>query len=162
MKRVLLIAVAVLMITVVNVSAFDAISSGSVGLLTRQGDASVIAYTVGFEAPLVTKSSAGYTLKLEPTYMYSSSGLQEVQVFRLYATNYKTLWSNTAKTLDFYIALGGGTWNFIQTGDDIMYGALIAKTGMEYKKVSFDLAIEVCQFPGDDFIMPTFGITFNP
>jgi hypothetical protein len=163
-----------------SAQAFDTIGAGSFGWLTQNGSGSVIAYSVGANVPIVSKTSSGFTLKNETTYLYSDGFSNiEVQALRTYLVAEKDVLSGSHRVPDpkvvgatvdqldwrLFFGAGSGTWDFIKTGtssaSDQVYGAVTFRLGGEYKGFILQAAVDLVQIEGPDIIAPQIAFAFD-
>lgn len=153
--RKLLFSVLVLILCSSITYAFDAASSIGVGAMMQAGQPTSVAYSVGFSAPVVTKSEAGYTLINQTDYLYSPYS-DNVKAVRIYAINQKNIF--TRQTWTMYGGLGSGVYQFIDDENSQTYGTVMLRLGGTFSIFDLSGSVEAVQVPGNDLIVAMFGI----
>lgn len=158
MKRTFILLT--LLLFAAPVFAFDAVSTVGAGWIMQKNIKSGLGYYLGFQAPVVTKQSAGYLLLNQTTYLYSDFSLGEIQALRSYAFNQKYLYWDSTWTA--YIGLGGGFWQFFKTeGGDEIYGAVAAIAGIGWRGVDWWVGFDVLPIEGSDIMFANTGLSLS-
>jgi hypothetical protein len=159
MKR--LLSLLIVLMLAAPIAAFDAISSGGIGVMMQYQAHSEMAYYVGISAPVVTKVESGYRLLNETGFIYSGFS-DKIKGLRTYAVNCKNIVTKPKWSL--YGGLAGGLWQFLvdnnQTGAET-FGAVMARFGIKWGCLDIQLNGEVIQKQGPDLFFPSLGVNID-
>ena len=159
MKRLLIPSV-VLMLSA-PVAAFDAISSGGVGMMMQYQAHSEMAYYVGIAAPVVVKVESGYRLVNETGFIYSGFS-DQIKGLRTYAVNCKNIVTQPKWSL--YGGLAGGLWQFLVDNNETeaeTFGAIMFRAGLRVGFLDVQLNGEIVQKQGPDLFFPSLGVNID-
>lgn len=162
MKRfsIILLAVLVLILglTIMPAEAqgFKALGSLIGGIGLQKGVDADFMYAGGFDVPVVTRES-NYQILTEVTYLYSDRTIDEVsevEAMRTVVSGRKFIDSSA-----FYIGLGGGAWNTLNTGGENKTLPMFnANFGIMAAGFDFHLGCDFVRMAGPDIYFLNLGV----
>lgn len=160
-KYFIMLCVILTVVFTTQVMALDASIGAGVGLLTEKEQKSVVAYSVAFDMPIVTKADSSYTVYSITDYTYADREQANGEMAELSIIRTMLMYERSI-TNWMDVGLGTGVWKIIDTkGEDPEHMALRFQLGFNVFGIHPSLSQDIVRINGgNDMYYSTINYNF--